>query len=209
MWRRVLRVCASSLIFAAAVIALAEGQQQRNSITAPDGQHSVEILHTALPGSDPYNGFFTITVQVAGHVLSRYPTDGYLPSAYWSPNGRFVAVNNRRGTYGDYVWVFRLNDGHALKQPSDALPVPGQPMYSSEALLARVRAKFPEYRDAGYYKFGARAERWTAANELEIVAVVTFTHIDNDLVRIFDTYAISEDGLRLIRTHMTKERQNA
>ena len=41
-----------------------------------------------------------------------------------------------------------------------------------------------------------------------LLAVVTFTHIDNDLVRIFDTYAISEDGLRLIRTHMTKERQD-
>ena len=205
MWRH---ACASGVFFAAAAVALPE-VEQRDRLAAPDGQHSVEILHTALPGSDPDDGFFTITVQAAGRVLARYPTEGYLTAACWSPDGRFVAVNNRRGTYGDYVWVFRVHDGHALKQPSDASPVPGQPIYSSDALLARVREKFPEYRDAGYYKFGAHAEHWTGPNELEIAAIVTFTHTDDDLVRIFDTYLVSENGLRLIRTRISKERGNA
>ena len=179
-----------------------------SQLRSPNGEYTIRILDQKLPGADP-DFSVSIAVYHGGKLLSQFPTIGFLTAAHWSPDGRFVAVNNRRGTYGDYFWVFHLRDGRALKQPSDASPLPGQPMYSSEALLTRVRAKFPEYGQAGYYKFGAHAERWTDANELESAAVVTFTHIDNDLVRIFDTYAISEDGLRLIRTHMTKERQGA
>src|SRR5438309_2256727 len=198
-------IFSAALLTATNTFAAAELPSELRSAT---GEYSIRILDKKLPGADPDFGD-TIAVYHRDKLLSEFSTIGYLSAAYWSRDGRFVAVNNRRGTYGDYFWVFRLRDGRVLKQPSDASPVPRQPIYSSEALLARVRAKFPEYRDAGYYKFGAHAERWTGSNELEIAAVVTFQHIADDLVRIFDAYTVSENGLRLIRTRMSKEHTHA
>jgi hypothetical protein len=98
---------------------LAQQNHPADGMQAPDKIHSVAIVHSALPGSDLYDGFFTIEVRRDGRALSRYPTCGFLVDVLWSPNGKYVAVRNRRGTSGDYTWVFRLSDGHAVKQPDD------------------------------------------------------------------------------------------
>src|SRR5213592_2269154 len=89
-----------------------------DELFSPDKRYSVKMLHTALPGSGPY-GFFTLTVRAGDRVLSEFPTIGYLIDAFWSPDGRYVAVDNRRGNSGDYLWVFSLTDGHAIKKPVD------------------------------------------------------------------------------------------
>ena len=68
------------------------------------------------------DGFFTIAVRNGKQYVAKYPTEGYLIDAFWSPDGRYVAVDNRRANSGDYLWVFRLRDGHAIKMPVDAQP---------------------------------------------------------------------------------------
>jgi hypothetical protein len=73
-----------------------------------------------LPGSDPYDGFFTIAVRSGKQYVAKYRTEGYLIDAFWSPDGRYVAVDNRRANSGDYLWVFRLPDGRSIKMPVDA-----------------------------------------------------------------------------------------
>ncbi len=90
-------------------------------ITSPDGDSSVSILQKAMPGTDGVTDFFTLEVAQAGKVVARVATEGYLISAHWSPDGRQLAVNNRRGNSGDYLWVFALPDGACLKKADDDL----------------------------------------------------------------------------------------
>ncbi len=88
-------------------------------IESPDGKTSVRILHEAMPGTDPGTEFFTLEVLRGEKAILRVPTAGYLLTAHWSPDGRFLAVNNRRGNSGDYIWVFDLAKAATLKTPDD------------------------------------------------------------------------------------------
>jgi hypothetical protein len=71
-----------------------------------------------MPGADSLNEF-TLIVSSKGRTLIKVPTFGYLISAHWSPDEKYVAVNNRRGNAGDYLWLFDLRSGKAVKQPDD------------------------------------------------------------------------------------------
>jgi hypothetical protein len=88
---------------------------------APDRRAEVRIVQKALPGQNGSTDFFTLELLVGGTVTAQVPTEGYLTDAYWSPDGQYVAVNNRRGNQGDYLWVFSVADGKVLKRADDAL----------------------------------------------------------------------------------------
>ena len=66
---------------------------------------------------------------------------------FWSPEGRYVAVVNRRANSGDYLWVFSLGDGRTVKKPVDtgsqgkAEPDAYERLVKS--LLDRVTERFP------------------------------------------------------------------
>lgn len=111
--------CLNLVIFVTA--ATLPGQEEPpKKLDSPDGTYSVRIIEKALPGADDNIDFFTLVLSKGGKDLGKVPTFGYLISAHWSPDGKHVAVNNRRGNAGDYVWVFALPSGKALKQPDDA-----------------------------------------------------------------------------------------
>jgi hypothetical protein len=89
-------------------------------ISSPDGKYAVEIVQEAMPGSDELEDY-TLVVSAGGKTLVKVPTYGYLMAAHWSSDGKYVAVNNRRGNSGDYLWVFDLQSGKALKKADDKL----------------------------------------------------------------------------------------
>ena len=60
-----------------------------------------------------------LELRSGSKVIANYPTTGYLLEVHWSPNLRFVAVNNRRANSGDYLWVLSLKDGAVVKRPDD------------------------------------------------------------------------------------------
>jgi lipoprotein NlpI len=60
-----------------------------------------------------------LIVSSKTRVLAQFPTFGYLMGAFWSPDNKYVAINNRRANAGDYLWVISLSDGAALKMPDD------------------------------------------------------------------------------------------
>ena len=114
-----LTIVASAAICLLIFNTLLPGQSEPpKKISSPDGRYAVEIVQKALPGSDSLEEF-TLIVSGNGKELAKVPTFGYLIAAHWSDGGKYVAVNNRRGNSGDYVWVFDLNSGKALKQPDD------------------------------------------------------------------------------------------
>jgi hypothetical protein len=86
---------------------------------SPVGNYAVEILQKPMPKADADIDFFTLVLSKNGKPIVKAPTYGYLTSVFWSADGNYVAVNNRRGNSGDYVWVFHLPDGRLLKRPGD------------------------------------------------------------------------------------------
>ncbi|HJT79876.1 MAG TPA: hypothetical protein VJ719_01660 [Chthoniobacterales bacterium] len=123
-------------------------------ISSPDGKFAVEIVDEALPGTDSLDEF-TLIVSANGKTLSKVPTYGYLIAAHWSGDGKHVAINNRRGNSGDYVWVFDLNSGKAVKQPDDRNGEAWQ-----KAAADAVHKEFPSANEDTLIRDWVTAQGW-------------------------------------------------
>jgi hypothetical protein len=168
---------------------------------SPDQRYSVKILHSALPGADPYAGFFTIAVRSGEQYIAKYPTIGFLIDAFWSADGKCVAVGNRRANSGDYLWVFRLSDGHAIRMPVDA--VPGHPEDAYEKytadLVKRVTRKFPELTYDEFRKLFTFAKGWTDSGGLIVKTNFAFRNLpENQVAILLQTFKIADNKLVLI-----------
>lgn len=203
---RLLGLAAVLLLAFRAVGVDADDDLSPAELYSPDQRYSVRILHSALPGSDPYEGFFTIAVRNGQQYVAKYPTEGYLLEAFWSPNGKYVAVDNRRANSGDYLWVFRLSDGCAIRKPVDAPTGHPEDAYGKyeKDLLQRVTHKFPELTDDGYRKLFTFAHGWTESGELQVKTNVGFRNLPNQIVFILDNYKISGTALVLVEEKVEK-----
>ena len=172
----------------------------------PDHQYSVTILQSALADSDPYDGFFTIAVRHGKQNLSKFPTEGYLIDAFWSPDGKYVAFDNRRANSGDYVWVFRLRDGHAIKMPVDAQPQHADDVYDkyAEEVVHRVTAVYPELAYGQFSKLFVFAHGWTKTGDLQIKTNIGFRNLENEIAVVWETYRIENDKLVLAERKIEK-----
>ncbi len=195
----------ASLVAAASIFALAESSRPQDApptvLYSPNHQYSVSILHSALPGSDPYEGFFTIAVRHGERDLSKSPTEGYLIDAFWRPDVKYVAVDNRRGNSGDYLWVFRLSDGRAIRMPADA--VLGHPDHAyekyAEDLVQRVTHKFPELTYGEFRKLFTFAKGWTESGDLLVKTNFAFRNLpENQIAILLQTFRVANGNLFLI-----------
>jgi len=139
-------------------------------IASSDGTSSVRILQQAMPGTDGVTDFFTLEVLQGEKVVARVPTEGYLISAYWSPDGRLIAVNNRRGNSGDYLWVFALPDGTCIKKADDEF---GQ-LWLSTA-IKEIGSEVKSATADSVYRNWLTATGWSASGELQINVRVRFS----------------------------------
>ncbi len=168
---------------------------------SPDQRYSVKILHSALPGADPYDGFFTIAVRSREQYIAKYTTTGFLIDAFWSADGKCVAVDNRRANSGDYLWVFRLSNGRAIKMPVDAAtghPEDAYEKYTAD-LVQRVTRKFPELTYDEFRKLFTFAKGWTDSGDLIVKTNFVFGNLpDNQIAILLQTFKIADDKLVLI-----------
>ncbi len=163
-----------------------------------DPRYSVRILHSALPGADPNEGFFTIAVRNGQQYIAKYPTMGFLLDAFWSPDGKYVAVDNRRGNSGDYLWVFRLSDGRAIRRPVDAAPAHPEDAYEKyvDDLVQRVTKKFPELTSGELRKLFTFAKGWTNSGDLLVKTNFAFQNLPEDQIAILlQTFKVADDKL--------------
>jgi len=198
---------AISLAIFAAIRALATEAPPPEELYSPDGRHSVRILGSALPGADPYDGFFTIAVCSGKQYVAKYPTEGYLLDAFWSPNGKYVAVDNRRANSGDYLWVFRLSDGRAIRKPVDAVPEqhPGEHYEAYvEQVVNRVMAVCPQLTFEQFGKLFTFAHAWTKSGELEVKTNLGFRNLENEIAALWETYKIDKGKLVLVSQKVEK-----
>jgi hypothetical protein len=176
-------------------------------IYSPNHRFSVRILQSALPGSDPDNGFFTIGIRHDRRYLAKYPTIGFLLDAFWSPDEKYVAVDNRRSNSGDYLWVFRLKEGRAVRMPADAVPRQPDQAYEKYAkdLVQRVTQKFPELTYGSFRKLFTFAKGWTSSGDLLVKTNFAFENLPDDQVAILlQTFRVAGDKLLLVDEQVDK-----
>jgi hypothetical protein len=81
---------------------------------SPDAKYSVEICDDIERGR-------LLLVRGHGRHLFEEQLTGYLQDVYWSPGGHFVAINERIGNSGDYLWILDLQRQRVLKRPDDTI----------------------------------------------------------------------------------------
>lgn len=128
---------------------------------SPGGKYSVEIFEDSQQGR-------LILVKERGEHLFEEPAMGYLQDVHWSPGGQFVAINERRGNSGDYLWILDLQQQRVLKRPDDTV-------------WQKIESKcMPIVREKAAKKWGAGVQDdrdWGTASgwEDENTLLVTFT----------------------------------
>jgi hypothetical protein len=161
---------------------------QSLELASPNGRYTFRIEERSLPHADPYLGDCTLILSDRKQVLSRVPTTGYLINALWSADDRYVAVNNRRGNSGDYVWVFSLIDGRALKVPDDkSFPFP----------LRKIRKICSDCNEGSFDRDLIIAKAWKSTNELEVETRWRF--YKTALIVRYGVYKIS--GRKMVPVH--------
>src|SRR5437588_2084811 len=107
---------------------------------------------------------------------------GFLLDAFWRPDGRYVTVDIRRANSGDYLWVFRLSDGRAIRMPVDAIPDHPEDAYEKyvEDLIQRIIRKFPELNSGGFGKLFTFAKGWTNSGDLVVKTNFAFRNLPDD-----------------------------
>jgi len=81
---------------------------------SPNGLYSIEIIDAPTKGIDRL-----LVLKRQNKVLIEKKTVGSLLSVCWSPDKKYVAVNNRTAVFGDYLWVLSLSDGRVVRKPDD------------------------------------------------------------------------------------------
>ena len=176
-----------------------------DELKSPDGQYEVRMLPTPSPGANEEEDR-TLAVYHHEHLLSKIPSYGYLLNAYWSGDGKYVAAVNRRSNTGDYLWVFRLKDGHAIKTPIDSSQNPHASYKGSvEAIEKVIRTKYPELKVDGVNKYTTFTEGWTRSGELKVRTNVRYSGLDDQYVLIKELYSVREGRLFLLTRKVEKQ----
>jgi len=81
-------------------------------LESPSKEYSVRVSEI---GGNGGSAAHALDISYHGMIVAHYPFEGELVSAYWSPSGRYVAINNHSGHYGWWLWIVDLRDGHIIR----------------------------------------------------------------------------------------------
>jgi hypothetical protein len=79
-----------------------------STVISPQGDYKLVLSDTAEPF------VYRLNIMLRDREVFRYIFKGELVTAYWSPLGKYVAINNHYGR-GWYPWIIRLEDGAVLR----------------------------------------------------------------------------------------------
>lgn len=169
------------------------GAAQPSELTSPNGRYTVEIIDHQLPHADSVVGNLTLVLFRREHAILKTPTTGYLIDALWSSDGKYVAINNRRGNSGDYVWVFSLPDGRAVKKPDDE---------SISFSLSKITKIYSDCNEGTFDRDLTIAKAWRSGNELEVETRWRF--YKTALIVRRAVYKISGNKVALVQEQVSK-----
>lgn len=167
---------------------MAQDKVAGTKFLSPDNRYQVQIIHPN--DSEYFNGI--LVLKKGGSPILRVPTMGYITDAYWSPDGKYVAINNRNAESGDYVWVLSLVDGVIVKKPNDNLPEDNTP------------EKYPEYDSYEVHDQWILARGWNKTGELNIEMDTYYTNVNDSLCDSL-TYRVKNGKLILVHHTVVKK----
>jgi hypothetical protein len=137
-----------------------------NAPKDPKEMYSVEIV--GLEEEKPL-----LIVKKGDEVLFKEEAEGWLLDIQWSPQGGYLAIDERRGNSGDYLWILDIRNRRVLKRPEDKT---WETMESKgiAALDATARQKWSEEAE-GDRSWGT-ADRWE--NEQTLIAKVAVRYMN-------------------------------
>ena len=78
------------------------------TVTSPQGDYKLVLSDTAEPF------VYELSIMLRDREVRHYMFKGELVTAYWSPLGKYVAINNHYGRGCD-PWIIRLKHGAVLR----------------------------------------------------------------------------------------------
>ena len=146
-------------------------------VCSRDNKYCVHMIPT--PG---HPDECTLRVSASGTTLVESPTMGYLLDVFFSPDNKYVAINNRRANAGDYLWVISSRNGQAIKMPDDVAEDLGKKEagtiagdHWSDQSMPEILALCPTCtRDDLRHSF-LFSTGWKSAGELKVVEEFEFS----------------------------------
>lgn len=187
MYKLIKTILVSAVCSACVGIVIADEQLPPTEYNSPDHLYKIKLSKLDNKGGIDR----TLYLKKQGKVMIAEGTIGYLQEVFWSPNGKYVAVNNRRAHFGDYLWVFSL-DGKVVKKPDDPI----------ERILKND--PYPEFHDEDLFRGYTFAVGWNKGNQLIIKETQLFKNMPEYLEYLYYC-SISDDHLKTDRQEIHKK----
>ena len=110
-FRKKLKACLFAILLAVGITACAQTSDdsaEYHTDRSPSGDYTL----SATVASTADNQW--LILRRRGKEIARYPFESYFGPVYWSPSGKYVAVDNHYGHYAWNVWVISLLDGSVI-----------------------------------------------------------------------------------------------
>lgn len=127
---------------------------------SPDKNFSVDME------GDENAAQHVLVIRDGKNEIARKDTTGFLFGVFWEKTGKYVAINNRTATSGDYIWVFSLPDGKCIKE-ADSEQLSFLSDYASKA-IHRLQ---PDIKDDNIAHFRISTNGWSGTDNKLLVQV--------------------------------------
>ena len=198
------------LLMRGAAAAQSADKSDKQACTS-DKSYCVSIVEKKLAKA-PQTEDWQLVVENHGKAVARYPTFGYLLDVYWSPDQKYVAVNNRRANGGDYLWIISLPEGKALKMPNDLAEDLDKKQLGSAAgddaapIEREVTAKYAQCTAESINHEWLTARGWKSLTELEVLHRITCFHL-NAAINVAKVYEVGSNGVKLASQTISEENE--
>lgn len=201
------------IVWCCCILALPAGafalpSQGLSELTSPNKEYSLVLSDT------DEKWVYKIAILHSGREVAHYRFQGELISGYWSPSGKYVAINNHYGHRGWYLWIFSLRDG-SIVRASDTVRsseydrytdydgyLPDIPALAKQDILQVYSSYLHDYNFKGYVSiaYGWEAgDRLLVFHELTLVKlqesehmkIHVYTRLDLQLGKGFATSVVS------------------
>jgi hypothetical protein len=192
----IIAVCCCSLI----QTAVALPKYGTSTVMSPNGDYKLVLSDT----TEPF--VYRLTIMLRNLEITQYMFKGELVTAYWSPSGEYVALNNHYGR-GWYPWIIRLKDGTVLRS-SDPVHTSTYDRYSDAqctpdilaAATNEIRQVYPAYKnDQMRNGYSTVAYEWKDEDRLLIFHELIFDDLflkEDSSLQVFSVFIVR--GSRLI-----------
>lgn len=151
----------------------------------------------------------TLRISARGSKMAEFPTYGYLLDVFFSPDNKYVAINNRRANSGDYLWVISLANGQAIKMPDDVAEELGKKQagliagdHWSDQSNAEILAVCPTCTEDDLRHSFLSSSGWTSSGDLKVVEEFEFS---KGWIGVNNVCRITDAGLSVAEHKMAKE----